>query len=165
MLSFKLISFKRTYLCQKHIIKVYVTFFDNPSLYYFSLRSFLKSWTCFNISCSNSYWYWWEDLPSLWAHWFHPHITEWCISSPLDHSWVWVSWWIFDVGGWRRGCSYELIWRLSWRVSESHVISIHENHSFYNNLTSHYPISCSLSEHNYNVLLQVQETSSKSLSR
>ena len=23
----------------------------------FSLKSFLRSWTCFNISCSNSYWY------------------------------------------------------------------------------------------------------------
>ncbi len=104
MLSFKLISFKRTYLCQKHIIKVYVTFFDNPSLHYFSLRSFLKSWTCFNISCSNSYWYWWEDLPSLRVHWFHHHITEWYISFLPVHSALWVSLWIFSVGEWRRGC-------------------------------------------------------------
>ena len=29
----------------------------SPSHYRFSLRSFLRSWSCFNISCSNSYWY------------------------------------------------------------------------------------------------------------
>ena len=28
------------------------SFYHHP----FSLRSFLRSWTCFNISCSNSYW-------------------------------------------------------------------------------------------------------------
>ena len=27
----------------------------SPSHYRFSLRSFLRSWSCFNISCSNSY--------------------------------------------------------------------------------------------------------------
>ena len=30
-----------------------VSLFHHP----FSLRSFLRLWTCFNISCSNSYWY------------------------------------------------------------------------------------------------------------
>ena len=47
-----------------------------------------------------------EDLPSLHVRWSHPHIPEWCISFPLDHSRLWESWWIFDVGEWRRGCSY-----------------------------------------------------------
>ena len=41
----------------------------------------------------------WVDLPSLHVRWSHPHIPEWCISFPLDHSGVWVSLWIFGVGG------------------------------------------------------------------
>ena len=44
----------------------------------------------------------WVVVPSLRVHWSHLHILEWCISFPLDHSKLWGTWWIFDVGGWRR---------------------------------------------------------------
>ena len=47
----------------------------------------------------------WEDIPSLHVRWSLLNIPKWYISFPLDHSGVWVSWWIFDVGEWRRGCS------------------------------------------------------------
>ena len=50
----------------------------------------------------------WVDLPSLHVRWSHPHIPEWCISYPLDHSWVSGSLWIFGVGEWRRGYLYQL---------------------------------------------------------
>ena len=51
----------------------------------------------------------WVDLPSLHVRWSHPHIPERYISFPLDHSWFWLSWWIFYVGEWRRWCSLFLI--------------------------------------------------------
>ena len=145
--------------------KVWETFGESLSRQSFSLRSFLRLWTCFNIPCSNSNWY------SVGRHSFSPcplipsNIPKWYISFPLDHSEVWVSWWIFEVVEWRRGCSNELTWRLSWMVSDSQVILIHESLSVYNDSTSPYPISCSLSEHNYYLFLQVQKTISKSLSR
>lgn len=42
------------------------------------------------------------DLLFLHARWSHLHILERCISFLPDHSGVSGSWWIFDVGGWRR---------------------------------------------------------------
>ena len=50
----------------------------------------------------------WSSLLSLHVRWSLLHIPEWCISLSQVHSWVWVSWWIFDVDGWRRGCSYRI---------------------------------------------------------
>ena len=48
---------------------------------------------------------WQEDLSFLLVRWSIPHRPEWYISIPLDDSGVWVSWWIFGVGGWWRECS------------------------------------------------------------
>ena len=49
---------------------------------------------------------WQEDLSFLLVRWSIPHRPEWYISIPLDDSGVWVSWWIFGVGGWRSVCSW-----------------------------------------------------------
>ena len=45
------------------------------------------------------------DLPYLPFCWSLLHIPLRYISFPINHSEVWVSWLIFDVGGWRRWSS------------------------------------------------------------
>ena len=58
----------------------------------------------------------WVNLPSLRVRWSHFHIPEWYISFSLDHSGVSGSWWIFDVGEWRRGSSLSINFYFNWLI-------------------------------------------------